>query len=97
VTVNPLPTITLGRSPILSCFCYSSTSADLPYTTTTGSPDGYSITYDSTAQAAGFVNVALTPLPASPILLAVPLTAATNVYKGTLTVNNSPTGCSSAG
>jgi hypothetical protein len=95
VTVNPPPTIALGRNPVLSCFCYSSTNAELPYGATTGAPDGYSITYDSTAQAAGFADVALTPLPASPIVLAVPLAAGTNVYNGTFTVNNSSTGCSS--
>jgi hypothetical protein len=93
VTVNPLPTITLGASPILTY--YSSTNASLPYTATSGSPDGYSITYDSTAQAAGFLNLALTSLPASPIRLTVPIAAGTNAYNGTLTVNYSSTGCSS--
>jgi hypothetical protein len=93
VTVNPLPTITLGASPILTY--YGSTNANLPYTATSGSPDGYSITYGSTAQAAGFANVALTSLPASPISLAVPIAAGTDTYSGTLTLNKSSTGCSS--
>ncbi len=93
VTVNPLPTITLGASPVLAY--YSSTNASLPYSATTGSPDGYSIAYDSTAQAAGFSNVALTSLPASPITLTIPIAAGTNAYNGTLTVNYSVTGCTS--
>ncbi len=93
VTVHSLPTITLGTSPVLTY--YSSTNANLPYTATSGSPDGYSIAYGSTAQAAGFTNVALTSLPASPIRLAVPIAAGTNTYTGTLTLNNSSTGCSS--
>jgi hypothetical protein len=93
VTVNSLPTITLGASPVLTY--YSSTNANLPYTATSGSPDGYSITYDSIAQAAGFSNVALTSLPASPITLTVPIAAGTNAYNGTLTVNYSSTGCNS--
>jgi len=93
VTVNPLPTITLGASSILAYD--GSTNANLPYTATSGSPDGYSIAYDSNAQAAGFTNVALTSLPASPITLTVPIAAATNTYNGTLTLNNSSTGCSS--
>jgi len=94
VTVNPLPAITLGASSILAY--YGSTNANLPYTATSGSPDGYSITYDSIAQAAGFSNVALTSLPASPITLAVPMTAVgTNAYNGTLALNNSSTGCNS--
>jgi hypothetical protein len=93
VTVNPMPTITLGASPVLTY--YGSTNASLPYTATSGSPDGYSITYDSAAQAAGFSNVALTSLPASPITLTVPIAAGTNTYNGTLTVNYSPAGCTS--
>jgi hypothetical protein len=93
VTVNPLPAITLGASPILAY--YGSTNANLPYTATSGSPDGYSIAYDSTAQAAGFTNVALTSLPASPITLTVPIATGTDTYTGTLTLNNSSTGCSS--
>jgi hypothetical protein len=93
VTVHALPTITLGAGSILTN--YGSTNANLPYTATSGSPDGYSITYGSNAQAAGFTNVALTSLPASPIRLAVPIAAGTNTYNGTLTLNNSSTGCSS--
>jgi hypothetical protein len=92
VTVNPLPTITLGASPIIY---YGATNANLPYTATSGSPDGYSITYDANAQAAGFANVALTSLPASPIPLAVPVAAGTSTYNGVLTLNNSSTGCGS--
>jgi hypothetical protein len=93
VTVNPLPTITLGASPVLTYG--SSTNASLPYTATSGSPDGYSITYDPTAQAAGFGNVPLTSLPGSPITLAVPTNAGVNSYNGTLTVSISSTGCTS--
>ncbi|MGP8199836.1 MAG: YDG domain-containing protein [Limisphaerales bacterium] len=93
VTVNPLPTITLGASPVL--VYYGSSNAILLYTATSGNPDGYSIFYGSTAQAAGFSNVALTALPASPIILTVPIAAGTNVYNGTLTVNYSSTGCTS--
>jgi|GEM_PF-1123679 len=94
ITVNPLPTITLGTSPTVT---YGSTSAGLPYTGTSGSPNHYSITYDAAALAAGFANVALTSLPATPITLAVPGTAGAGTYHGTLTVNSSSTGCSSTG
>jgi alpha-L-arabinofuranosidase len=93
ITLNPLPTITLGNGSISAP--YGSTNANLSYTATPGGPDGYNITYSSTAQAAGFTNVALTPLPASPIKIAVPSAAGTNTYNGTLTLNNSSTGCSS--
>jgi len=94
VTINALPTITLGASP--SLIYYSSTSANLPYTATSGSPNEYSITYGSPARTAGFANVGLTALPASPIPLTVPITAGVNTYGGTLTVNNSSTGCGSS-
>jgi hypothetical protein len=93
ITLSPLPTTTLGNGSISTY--YGSTNANLPYTATSGSPDGYSITYSSTAQAAGFTNVALTPLPAGPIRLTAPSAAGANTYNGTLTLNNSSTGCSS--
>jgi hypothetical protein len=94
VTVQALPTITLGASPTL--VYHSSTITNLPYTATSGSPNEYSISYGLNARAAGFSNVALTVLPASPIPLTVPIAAGANVYNGTLTLNNSTTGCSSA-
>jgi hypothetical protein len=93
VTINALPTITLGANPTLPY--HSSTNASLAYTATSGSPNGYSVAYDTNAQAAGFSNVALATLPASPILLTVPIAAGTNTYTAALTLNNSSTGCSS--
>jgi hypothetical protein len=93
-TVNPLPTITLGTSPTI---CLGVTSANLPYTATTGSPNQYSITWNAAAISAGFSNVALTALPATPIVLAVPGAAPAATYSGTLTVKNTTTGCSSTG
>jgi hypothetical protein len=93
VTVDPLPTINLGSNAVL--ILHGSTTASLAYTSTSGSPNEYSITYDSTAQAAGFNNVALTSLTASPLPLTVPSAAGASTYHGTLTVNTSSTGCSS--
>jgi len=91
ITVNPLPTITLGTSPSV---CSGSTSASLPYTATSGTPNQYSITYDAAAHTAGFVDVALTTLPVTPIALVVPAGAAAATYNGTITVKNTTTGCS---
>ncbi len=91
ITVNPLPTITLGTSPEV---CIGTTSANLPYTGTTGSPDQYSIDFDATAEAAGFVDVAATTLPASPIVLTVPAAPTAATYNATITPINSSTGCS---
>ena len=96
VSIIALPTITLGTSPIVSG---GSTSANLPYTSTTGSPNQYSITYDATAHSNGFVDVAFTTLTSTPIVLAITLPGgpATQgmIYNGTITVINTSTGCSS--
>jgi hypothetical protein len=94
VIVIANPTISLGANPAV---CAGTTSGSLAYTATTGSPDQYSIAYSAGAIAAGFANVGLTTLPASPIGLAVPAGAAIGSYSGTLTVRNSTTGCSSSG
>ena len=92
VTVPCLaPTITLGANPAV---CRGTTAASLPYTATTNAPTKYSITYDATALAAGFANVALTALPASPIPITVPAAAAASTYNGTVTVQTAG-GCSS--
>src|SRR5205807_2033252 len=77
--------------------CAGTTSASLPYTATTGSPDQYSITYSAAAITAGFVNVGLTALPASPISLMVPAGAGAGTYSGPFAVKNSATGCSCSG
>jgi CSLREA domain-containing protein/uncharacterized repeat protein (TIGR01451 family) len=92
LTYNAAPTITLGASP--SVFP-GTTSANLMYSATTGSPNQYSIDYDSTANTAGFADVNNATLPGS-IGLTVPGAAAPGVYNGTLTVRNSTTGCVSA-
>jgi autotransporter-associated beta strand protein len=87
VTVNyPSITLTTGDAPVN---CNGSTSANLAYSATTGTPNQYSITYDANAQSAGFANVAFSALPANNIPIAVPSTITGGVYKGTLTVTNS--------
>ncbi|MEO6610583.1 MAG: T9SS type A sorting domain-containing protein [Chitinophagaceae bacterium] len=93
VTINPLPTITLGASPTV---CQGTTSANLSYSATTGSPNQYSIDYDATAEAAGFADITNASLPASQILLIVPGAAPAATYNATITVRNSTTGCVSS-
>jgi hypothetical protein len=85
VTVNALPTITLGTSPSV---CRGTTSASLPYSATSGSPTTYSISWNAAALTAGFVAVSNTALPSSPISITVPAAAAAATYSGTLTVRN---------
>jgi len=88
--ICPCPVITLGASPV---FCSGTTTANLPYTIVTGSPDQYSIDYNAAAEAAGFVDVVNAALPASPVILTVPAAAAAAVYNATFTVRNSVGGC----
>jgi hypothetical protein len=92
-TVITLPTFAVGATPAVD---RGTTSADLPYSGTTGTPDEYSITWDGAALAAGFTDVAFTTLPASPIALTVPAAADATTYNGTLTVRNTTTGCISS-
>ena len=73
VTVNPNPTITLGANPGV---CSGTTSANLTYSATSGTPNQYSIVYSGAALGAGFVNVANAAFPVSPISLVVPAAAA---------------------
>jgi autotransporter-associated beta strand protein len=93
LTVNVSPTITLGASPTVY---RGTTSANLPYTGTSGTPNQYAINFDATAEAAGFSDVSWTALGASPIAVTVPAGAAAATYNGTITVRISGTGCESA-
>ncbi len=93
MVVNALPTMTLEANPVV---CAGAVSANLAYSAVTGSPDQYSIVFDTAAQTAGFADVALTALPASPIVITVPDAAATAVYNGTLLIKNS-SGCTGSG
>lgn len=94
VTVNQLPTITLGSNPSV---CIGTTTANLTYSATTDSPDKYSIDYDATAESAGFTDVVNATLPSSPITLTVPSGATAGTYNYTVSVKNNTTTCTSAG
>ena len=93
LTYNAVPAITLGASPSV---LPGATTANLPYSAATGSPNQYSIDYDSAANTAGFVDVTNASLTGSPIVLTVPNGAASGTYNATLTVRNSATGCVSS-
>ena len=85
------PTITLGISPTV---CGGTTTASLPFVSTTGSPNQYTINYDGTAESQLFVDVtSYTSFTSSPISLTVPTAALAGTYNGTITVKNSSTGC----
>jgi Bacterial Ig-like domain (group 3)/SprB repeat len=92
LTVNALPTITLGSSPSVA---YGATSANLAYSATANGANKYAITFDATAHTAGFTDVALTTLPSSPIAVTVPAGLSPATFNGILTVENTTTGCTS--
>ena len=93
-TIAPLPTLT---GVVVGSVCVGGTSTNLNYTGTTGSPNQYSIDFDATAQAQGFVDVVNVALPASPIAVVVPPAAIAGNYNAILTVRNTTTGCVSIG
>jgi hypothetical protein len=65
----------------------------LPYSATTGAPTQYSLDFDATANAAGFIDVLNAALPLTPIVITVPGALAAGVYNANLTVLNSLTSC----
>jgi gliding motility-associated-like protein len=93
IVVAGPPNITLTTGDADACFSAGATTANLQYSGTTDSPDQYSIAFGAPALAAGFSDVALTALPASPIVINVPGGAAAGTYAATLTVRNSSTTC----
>ena len=97
ITVNPSPTITLAAttSPAV-CSSASSQSSQITYSTTTNSPDHYTITWDATAHSANLVDVASTALPGSPITVPIAANVAGGIYNGNLKVTNAYT-CVSPG
>ena len=93
VTISPTPTITLGANPSV---CLGDATADLSYSATTGSPNQYSIDFNATAEAQGFVDVVNAALAATPISITIPGTAIVGSYNATITVRNGTSTCASA-
>jgi hypothetical protein len=89
VTVNALPTITIGSSPTV---CRGASSANLTYSAQSGA-NQYAIDFDATAEGLGFTDVALTSLSASPVAVTIPTGASNGTYNSNLTVRNTSTGC----
>lgn len=89
VTVNPLPTITLGSNPSV---CHGALTATLPFSATTETPTSYSIAWAN----ATFSDVIDSPFPSgSSIALTLPSTLTAGTYSGTLTLKNA-NGCVSS-
>lgn len=89
ITVNALPTITLGS---VADICNSATSFSLPYSAITNSPNQYSISAGSPALS-GFSAVSNATLGSSPIDVTIPANATPNTYQFIISVKNSSTAC----
>jgi hypothetical protein len=90
-TVNVLPSITLGT---ISSVLINSTSFNLPYTATAGSPNLFSISGGLPNLMPGFTNITNASLGSSPIAVTIPASAA-GVYNFNISISNSTTGCES--
>jgi len=88
IIVNPLPSITLGNNPSI---CLGTLTASLPFTATTENPTSYSINWNNSTLS----NITNETFPGgSAITIAIPQSASTATYTGTITVKNG-NGCSS--
>ncbi len=94
VSVNPLPTITLGSTSAETCF--GETEAEYEYTATTGSPNKYIIDFNALAETEGFTDVSGVSLSGGLIKITVPEDGTPDTYNAVLTVINETTGCESA-
>ncbi|MDP3469427.1 MAG: cadherin domain-containing protein [Daejeonella sp.] len=79
------PTIALGPSP---SGCKGITAINLPYSSTSGSPEFYSISWNAAALLAGFNSITNAALTASSINITIPAQAASSTYSGTIIVKN---------
>lgn len=86
-------------SPTIGAVCAGATSANIGYTSVTGSPDQYKIDWNTAANLANLLDDAsYVSLPnTNPFSITIPGTLSPNTYSGTIYVKNSTTGCTSSG
>ncbi|MXO06316.1 T9SS sorting signal type C domain-containing protein [Flavobacterium sp. HBTb2-11-1] len=90
ITVNPVPSITLGTTSAV-CFNSSAQTTNLTYSAIANSPTSYSIAWNA-SPANNFLAVTDASLASSPISIAIPAGTAAGIYTGNLTVK-SANGC----
>jgi hypothetical protein len=95
VTINALPTITAAATATSVCQSTTAQTSPLSYSATSGTPNTYSIAWNSTPTNA-FVAVNNATLPVGSINIAVPANTPAGTYTGTLTARNA-SGCISVG
>ncbi len=90
-TINENPTITLGS---VTDICNNLSTFDLPFSSTTGSPNEYTISA-GVPLLTGFSTITNT-LGSSPISVAIPANSVANTYQFGISVKNTITGCFSS-
>lgn len=88
---NP-PTATISGNATV---CAGDTQASIFYSATSGTPDKFSIDFDTDAESHGFADVSEASLSGGQIEIQVPESAQPDTYNATLTVSDSVTGCTS--
>jgi len=88
VTVSPPPSITLGT---IAATCPGSASFSLPYSSTTGNPNTYSISAGVPA-VTGFTPVVNATLSGSPLSISLPANVPAGTYQFIISVKNA-SGC----
>ncbi|HXB10589.1 MAG TPA: hypothetical protein VNZ45_01275, partial [Bacteroidia bacterium] len=98
ITISGAPSIVTPPATQSVCFSSSTQNAALSYNTPVNAPTNYTITWNPAALAAGFTNIASTPLPpvGTDIQIPVPAGTVSNTYSGTIIVTNAG-GCTSIG
>ncbi len=90
VTVNPLPTISLGS---IASVCPGASSVSLPVTAVSNSPGTYSISNWNNTSIGNVTNASLPGSIPGAITINIPSNLTPGTYTGTLTVKNGSTGC----
>ena len=91
-TLPAAPTITLSATTANGCYTANSQTVSLPYSSTTGCPDRFSIDF-----ASGIPDITDSYLYANTISINLPAGLATGTYTGNLKVKNSTYGFESSG
>ena len=92
-TVNVLPTITLGS---ISGGFVTSTSFNIPYSATTGSPNAYSVAIGTNALSSfsPIIDASFTGTSGN-LAVAIPANSALGTYDFNVSIKNTTTGCAS--
>ncbi len=95
VATTSNPTITSSAIAANVCFSSSTQASTLVFSATTGSPDHYTISWNTAAHTAGIIDLGSTAFSTSPLNIPIAAGVAGGIYSGTLIVSSGS--CSSSG